>query len=339
MRRHSPRQSLCALLLPLLVLATGCSKVTPTPAPPAQPTPTSIAVGQPTPTKGNPQTPVATQPPGQTPTVPTSIPLPAVNAAARVNNQPIPLTEYEAQVALATAALGQQQSFDPNTAEGKAALLQLQRQILESMIDQTLIEQGAARDGIVVPMERVEAEMARLIGDDAAKFDEWLTANGLTRETFKAQLQRQLLSAAFQEHIVGAAPPVVEQVHARHILLATDAEAMEILIKLQAGQSFAELAAKYSQDRGSRDQGGDLGFFPRGVMTAQLETVAFALNPGQISGIVKTDFGYHIIEVVERDPARQVADELLAPWRQSTFAKWLENQHSTAKIEYLVPLQ
>lgn len=339
MRQHSHLRSLCALLLPLLALASACSKATPTPATPTQPTRTSIVVGQPTPAAGQPQTPVATQPPGHTPAVPTSTQLPAIDSAARVNNQPIPLAEYAAQVSLATTALGQQQSFDPNTAEGKAALLQLQRQILESMIDQTLIEQGAARDGIVVPMERVDTEMARLVGDDAAKFDEWLTANGLTRETFKAQLQRQLLSAAFQEHIVGAAPPVVEQIHARHILLATEAEAMDILIKLQAGRSFADLASQYSQDRGSRDQGGDLGFFPRGVMTAQLETVTFALNPGQISGIVKTDFGYHIIEVIERDPARQVADEMLAPWRQSTFTKWLENQRATAKIEYLIPLQ
>jgi parvulin-like peptidyl-prolyl isomerase len=114
---------------------------------------------------------------------------------------------------------------------------------------------------------------------------------------------------------------------------------MDVLIKLQGGQNFSSLAALYSLDRGSKDQGGDLGFFPRGVMAQPIENVAFALNPGQISGILHTDFGYHIIQVVEKDPARQVADELLAPWRQTTFSNWLSTQRTTAKIEYLIPLQ
>ena len=317
---------LALLALSLFILSTGCNKSTPTPAVSAPPTPTASA-GEASPTAAATQPPVA------------GTPVPSIPAAALVNNQPIPLADYEAQVQLAVSALSQQQSFDPNTEEGQAALLQLQRQILESMIDQTLIDQGAAREGIVVPMERVEEEMARLIGDDATRFDAWLKENGLTRDTFKAQLQRQLLSAAFQEHIVGATAPVVEQVHARHILLPTEADALDVLIKLQAGESFANLASQYSLDRGSKDEGGDLGFFPRGVMPQQIETVAFGLGPGQISGIVHTDFGYHIIQVVERDPARPVAEELLAPWRQTTFSNWLNSQRATAKVEYLVPLQ
>jgi parvulin-like peptidyl-prolyl isomerase len=207
------------------------------------------------------------------------------------------------------------------------------------MIDQILIEQAAALEGVVVPMERVDTEMARLIGDDAVKFDEWLKANDLTRESFRAQLQRQLLSAAFQEHIVGSLPPEVEQVHARHILVASEAEALDILIKLRAGEGFAALAKEYSQDRASKDEGGDLGFFPRGVMPAEIELVAFALNPGQVSGIVKSDFGYHVIEVVEKDPKRTVAEEMLAVWRQNKFMEWLDGQRATAKIEYLIPIQ
>lgn len=324
---------LVILILSLLTLTMGCNKSTPTPAVTIPPTATPAVGEQATPTAALLATATATQPAAA------HTPVPSVKAAALVNNQPILLADYEAQVQLATAALGQQQSFDPNTEEGKAALMQLQRQILESLIDQALIEQGAAREGIVVPMERVEEEMGKLIGDDATRFDAWLQENGLTRDTFRAQLQRQLLSAAFQEHIVGATAPVVEQIHARHILLGTEAEAMDVLIKLQSGQNFSSLAAQYSLDRGSKDQGGDLGFFPRGVMAQHIETVAFALNPGQVSGIVHTDFGYHIIQVVEKDPARQVADELLAPWRQTTFSNWLNSQRTTAKIEYLVPLQ
>jgi len=274
-----------------------------------------------------------------TPAPPIKTPTLAVAAAALVNGQLIPLQEYEAQVAMAIASLSQQQSFNPDTQEGKAALLQLRRQILDAMIDQALIEQAAVREGISISEEKIEAEMTRLTGDDVAKFEEWLKANGLTRDNFKVQLQRQLLAAAFQEHILGSQPPVVEQVHARHILVLSEAEAMDVLVKLHSGESFASLAKQYSQDKNSSDLGGDLGFFPRGVMPPEIEAVAFALAPGQTSGIVKTSFGYHIIEVVEKDPARKVPDEMLAAWRQKTFLQWLEAQRAAAKIDYLIPME
>ena len=320
-------------LVLLLGVSCGKSQSTPTAVVPSLPTPTSAAATAVAPTAPSQQTAVPTSPlPSATTTSP-------ANAAALVNNQPLPLQEYEAQIALAVSALSQEQSFDPQTEEGRAALLQISRQILDSMIDQILIEQAAAREGVVVPMEKVETEMARLIGDNAAQFDEWLKANEMTRESFKAQLQRQLISAAFQEHIVGATAPEVEQVHARHILVATEAEAMDVLIKLRGGESFSALAQQFSQDRASKDQGGDLGFFPRGIMPVEIEQVAFALDPGQVSGIVKSDFGYHIMEIIEEDPQRVVSEEMLTTWRQNRFLAWLDGERAAAKIEYLVPVQ
>ncbi len=272
----------------------------------------------------------------QTPTtVKTHTPTPAVAAAAWVNGQPILLSEYKAQVDQAVSVLGQQQSFDPNTAEGNAALLQLRRQILDALIDQALIEQAAVREGISISGAQAEEEMARLVGENVTQFEDWLQANGLTHETFKVQLQRQLLSAAFQEHRASSLPSAVEQVHARHILVMSEAKAMDVLLKLRSGESFATLAKQYSQDQASSNLGGDLGFFPRNVMPVEIEAVAFALAPGQVSGIVKTDFGYHIIEVVDKDPSREVPEEMLATWRQNNFLQWLEAHRSVAKIEYV----
>jgi foldase protein PrsA len=276
--------------------------------------------------------------PTTAPTAEGDRPTPSVPAAALLNGQPVELGAYERQVALAVEALSQQQDLAPDTEEGELALAQLRRQILDAMIDQLLIEQAATEAGIAISDEQVDAEMARLIGDDVTKFEEWLAANGLTRETFQTQLRQQLTTVAFQEQVVGSEAPQVEQVHARHILLETEAEAMDILIKLRSGDSFAELARQYSQDQGSSDAGGDLGFFPRGVMPIQVEAVAFALAPGQMSGIVKTDFGYHIIEVVEKDPSRKVPEEMLPVWRQNMFMRWLEAERATAEIEYLIPM-
>jgi peptidyl-prolyl cis-trans isomerase D len=101
-----------------------------------------------------------------------------------------------------------------------------------------------------------------------------------------------------------------EKVDASHILFrvedpAKDAEvkakAEGVLKRAQAGEDFAELARKYSQDEGSAPQGGNLGAFPRGRMTKVFEDAAFALKPGAISGFVRTEFGYHIIKVISHE--------------------------------------
>ncbi|UCC78104.1 MAG: SurA N-terminal domain-containing protein, partial [Anaerolineales bacterium] len=224
------RNALLAVLIMALTMVSCASQATPSPSFPPPDTPTSGATVVPTilpeerPT-ATPEEPAATLK-ALTPTEPTSTPTLAVAAAALVNGQPIELEGYEAQVVLAIDSLSQQQSFDQNTEEGRVALVLLRRQILDAMIDQVLIEQAAAREGISISEEEVQAEITLLIGDDVAKFEEWLSANGLTRDSFKFQLQQQLLSAAFQEHVVGPVPPAVEQVHARHILVMSEAEAV-----------------------------------------------------------------------------------------------------------------
>ena len=112
-----------------------------------------------------------------------------------------------------------------------------------------------------------------------------------------------------------------EEVRASHILLKTEGkddaavkkEAEDVLAKAKAGADFAELAKKYSEDDSNKDKGGDLGFFPKGQMVPEFDAVAFAMQPGQISDLVKTQFGYHIIKMVERKPAtKRTLDEVRA---------------------------
>jgi peptidyl-prolyl cis-trans isomerase D len=116
-----------------------------------------------------------------------------------------------------------------------------------------------------------------------------------------------------------------ERVHARHILFKTDGKsdaekaalktkAEDLLKQLKNGADFAELAKKNSQD-GSADQGGDLGWFVRNQMVPEFDSVAFALKPKELSGVVTSQFGYHIIQTLEKDPAKlkpfeEVKDEL-----------------------------
>jgi peptidyl-prolyl cis-trans isomerase D len=112
-----------------------------------------------------------------------------------------------------------------------------------------------------------------------------------------------------------------EQVKASHILLKTEGkddaavkkQAEELLAKVKGGADFADLATKFSEDEGSRAKGGDLGFFPQGQMVPEFDKVAFSLPPGQISDLVKSQFGYHIIKVIEKKPAsKRTLDEVRA---------------------------
>jgi peptidyl-prolyl cis-trans isomerase D len=139
-----------------------------------------------------------------------------------------------------------------------------------------------------------------------------------------------------------------EQVRASHILLKTEgkddaavkATAEDILKQARGGADFAELAKKYSEDESNAKQGGDLDYFGRGRMTPEFEDAAFSMTPGQISDVVKTQFGYHIIKLVDKKPAttrtlaevrQQIADQLAyerAQTQASDTAQALEKEIS-----------
>jgi foldase protein PrsA len=133
-----------------------------------------------------------------------------------------------------------------------------------------------------------------------------------------------------------------EQLHARHILVADEKTAKLVESKLKAGETFDALAAKYSVDPGSKDKGGDLGFFGKGQMVPVFEKVAFALKPNEISAPVKSPFGYHIIQAIEHKPAEKATlagsqdkiKELLTQQKeQLQIPLFLQTLRSKAKID------
>jgi len=127
----------------------------------------------------------------------------------------------------------------------------------------------------------------------------------------KATVTGQQIERAYNDNIQQYSTP--EQVRASHILLKTEGkddaavkkQAEELLAKIKAGADFAELAKKNSQDEGSAVKGGDLDFFGKGQMVPEFDKVAFSLQPGQLSDLVKTQYGYHIIKVTDKRAASQ----------------------------------
>jgi len=145
-----------------------------------------------------------------------------------------------------------------------------------------------------------------------------------------------------------------EMVKARHILIKVDKSASEedkkqaqkkaedILSKIKAGEDFAKLASEFSDDPGSKSKGGDLGFFARGRMVKPFEDAAFALKVGEVSGIVESPFGYHIIKAEERkdagvetyDTAKdKIRQRLVQERAKSTVTEFIDKAMKDANVE------
>jgi parvulin-like peptidyl-prolyl isomerase len=122
-----------------------------------------------------------------------------------------------------------------------------------------------------------------------------------------------------------------EQVWARHILVADETVANQIRTQLVAGDDFETLAAKDSIDTGSKDKGGDLGWFARGKMVAEFENAAFSLKVGEISPPIKSTYGYHIIQVLGHE-VRPLTEQEYTDAVTAAFTAWLTEQKSNSKV-------
>jgi peptidyl-prolyl cis-trans isomerase C len=246
--------------------------------------------------------------------------------AARVNGEEIPLSTYQAELARFRAAVGRELS-PPE-----------QQSVLNNLLDQALLAQGAFQNGFVVDDAMVDQRINQLIselgGGPAGEqaLNTWMAAYGYAQADFRRDLQRAIAAAWMRDTVTAALPSTAEQVHARQILVYQESQAQEILGRLQAGADFAALVAEYAP--GTR---GDLGWFPRGYLTdSKLEEVAFRLEPGQTSPIIQTRLGYHILQVVEKDAQRALEPDALLALQTQALQRWLSEQRSQSDIELLV---
>jgi parvulin-like peptidyl-prolyl isomerase len=263
---------------------------------------------------------------------------PEVAVLARVNGVEIGKDAYLVELRQQIQQVTTQYSLDWNDTENQSLLAGFQDEVLQGMVNEQLEQQLATADGIAVTPAEVEAERTSAISNVVssgmyASWDDFLTAMGWD----EAGLEQRIISyLRYQKLLVAhGGPAEAEQVHAAHILVTTEETGTLVLEKLQAGADFAELAQEYSTDTGSKDQGGDLGWFPRGVMVTEFEDAAFALNPGETSGLVATDFGYHIITVLGKE-VRPLDPDLVDQMRQTNFDAWFQDERDKANIETLV---
>ena len=317
-----------------LLLVTALVACTSSPTPTAPP-PTPTDTPEPVPT-AIPETEDAVEPGGIEMAL-TLVNIPDQENIALVNGEEISTAVYQEELERALYSVTAQYAVDWNDPENRSPLPSFQDQVLDQIIDRTLLRQLVSQEEITVDPEEVEAEIALLkaqIEQDAsfADWESFLVENNLTEEVIRSLIADELLVAALVEKHGGS--QVSEQVLASHILVETEETGQEVLDKLASGEDFGALATEYSIDTGSKDQGGDLGWFPRGMMVPEFEEAVFSLEPGETSELVQTDFGYHIIQVYEKEE-RELDPALYAQAQQQEVQTWFETQRAEASIERL----
>jgi len=254
-------------------------------------------------------------PPAPAPTPPPAAAGATDQVVAKVDGQPIHMSDLQAAVQNLPASA---HNMPPAT---------LYPMLLEQLIDgQALV---------------IEARKAGLQQDPAIQRQMTMAADRVLETAMLGKVvgptvTDDALRARYQRDI--ASKPGEDEVHARHILVDNEDLAKQIIAELKKGGDFAALAKQYSKDPGN-DHSGDLGFFRKDEMVPEFAAAAFAMQPGQISDTpVHTQFGWHVIQVLERRKAavptfEQAHDELRQKMIQEGIQQALADARSKVTVE------
>ncbi|MFP4509470.1 MAG: peptidylprolyl isomerase [Spirochaetaceae bacterium] len=289
---------------------------------------------------------------------------------AIVNGREVPRSLFERQLQQ------QLQAYQAQGMEIDDEQMELfEQQLVDQLIARELVLQDGESRGIAPSDEDIQAELddIRAQFPDEDGFEEALEQQNLTLEEIERNIAEQFVIEEILESDVLANTGVDEtsarefyednpeffetpdQVRASHILILTQgasdeerAEAREtietVLSELEAGESFEALAREYSED-GTAEEGGDLGFFGAGEMVPEFEQAAFNLDVGETSGIVETQFGYHIVRITDRreagtqsfEEARPQIEQFLGQeQQQNAFEEYIESLREEAEVEILL---
>lgn len=285
------------------------------------------------------------------------------NVAAKVNGEPIPTTEVDAQL----EQLKKQYPTMFTGADGEGRLLDFKQRIVDNLVNAKLIEQAAKEKGITVSDADVKKQIDTLRTNfkDETQFEAALKSAGMTLESLEASIRQQLVTAKLVEQLAANEQVTDQEIEeyynnnkaqfaqkaqkrSSHVLFkATDkATAEKVLGELKAGTiAFAAAAKKYSIDTKTAENGGDLGW-PNGTSyVPEFEAAVKKLAKGEMSGLVQSTYGYHIIKVTDtraatqqalKDVKAQIQQLIVEKRRSEAYQKFLEELRKNAKIEVLL---
>ncbi len=265
--------------------------------------------------------------------------------------------------------------------ENDPTVVERMSEILDGLIGRKLLDQEVEKRGTVAPTEKVEEQFNRFARRFPSQeaFEKMLDDVGLSEDDLKASLaenvrRRELVIQEVDSHITVSEEEmraeydehtdryvVPERVRARHILIVVPSDATadqelfarkraeQVLNRALGGEDFGALAEKYSMDESTRSQGGNLGYFFKGSLPEglkEVEEAAFTLQPGEISPLVRSRYGYHIVTVEERLPPKQSTYEDAEPGVKANvfrrkaserFQQFMASLREKAEIEVYYP--
>lgn len=278
------------------------------------------------------------------------------SAAAVVNGEEISIAEFDENLEIYKNMYEAQYgeiAWDEEIEEGVTYLSSLKENVIENMIMDTIMLQEASKDSIEVTDEELQGlfdEYKAYYGDEET-YNESLASSGMDEDF----LMNYLENGELIDRYVGDFVESIEiddetlkgyfdenkdkfaAVSASHILVNSLVEAQDILFKLNDGADFAEMAMELSQDPGSAVNGGELGYFYKGQMVPEFEEAAFSIEPGNLSGIIQTDFGFHILKVNDKkDTYEDNSDIVLGDYQNTKYTEKIEELKNDSDIERFV---
>ena len=370
MRSTKPILLLIAWLV-VAALGPACRKASESkPATPAASSPAAAVTPPSTPGRGVAAPGAAVPGAAMAPAAPAAKPVPASlpDVLARVNGETISRGEFERMLRQVEQRAGRQVPAEERD--------RVYRGVLDQLVAFHLLTQEATARKVAVADGEVDAKVAQVRQQfpGEAEFTKALASRGLTLDALRQDMRREIgvekvLEAEIRPKISVSEGDVKafydgnpqqfqqpEAFRASHILIRVDQSAPPaekqaarkkaegVLAQVRAGGDFAALARAHSQD-GSAPNGGDLGLFGRGQMVAPFEQAVAALGPGEVSGIVETPFGYHIIKLAEKRPARtvplaeaspRIGQFLMMRARQEKTGEFLRALRARSKVEILI---
>jgi peptidyl-prolyl cis-trans isomerase C len=257
----------------------------------------------------------------QTSLPPTETPIPL---AVIINGEGITLDEFNAELDRYLSSQGGEADIERQSAETL---------VLDDLIGQTLLSQGAQENGFELTDEILSERIQNLINDAGgeAAFNQWLQANGYHQESFRRDLEKSIKAAWMRDQILTEVPSVAKQVNLRQIFLLDADQADQVYQELESGTDFATLAEEY--DPLTR---GEIGWVPRNYLPHKIiEEAAFALQPGEYSPVLETTVGYHIIQVIAIEDERRLSPDARLIWQELALRDWVNQRREESNIEIL----
>jgi len=285
---------------------------------------------------------------------------PKEDSVAIVNGEAISKSEFSINFDINKKIYENQLGADimsKDMGEGKTFEEELKQIVLDNMLSEKIILQDAMKQKITVKDEEVEEAVEQFIlsvgGQE--KLKEFLKQNNMTEDYMEKRMKIEMLLDKYRNDFFASIiseEDIQKQyeenkdmyaiIKASHILVDTEEEAKAILDRISKGEEFEDLT-KLSTEPGAEARKGDLGYFTRGMMVADFEKAAFELKTGEISDVVQTQWGYHIIKLNDRkDSIEEVKENVLDDLQNKEAAQFddkIKELKDKAKIEILINME